>query len=99
MAELMFELVDDLSPEATINVHELLMDKKKVKAQGNPVTSRWNEVGPAAKQGQAEGELYSTIARGVMQRDPTRKVANKIAAGLYLLEREPVIRADQRLVA
>jgi hypothetical protein len=31
-----------------IGVCELLMDKKGVKAQGNPVTTHWNEVSPAA---------------------------------------------------
>jgi hypothetical protein len=33
-----------------------------------------------------------------MQGDPTRKAANKIASGLYLLEREPILKADERLV-
>jgi hypothetical protein len=53
----------------------------------------------AAKQGgEAEWGLYYTITRGIMQQDPTRKAANKIAPGLYSLEREPVIKANQRLV-
>ncbi len=96
-AEILLELAIDLTAE-DIDVHELLMDKKGVKAQGNPVTTRWNEVGPAAKRGQVEGGLYARIAKGGMQQDPTRKAANKIASGLYLLEREYVLKANERLL-
>jgi hypothetical protein len=76
-------------PPEEINIkQEILHTKRDMKTLGEPKSSGWDAIGPAAEYSQSQGQVVDSVARTVMQRDTADKAANKIASSYVSLNRE-----------